>query len=90
MNVVFGFGIKNIGIDFGMVNIIVYVDGKGIVLCELFVVVKNMKIGEIVLVGLEVWDMIGRILVSIVVIWLMKDGVIVDYDMIVVMMKYFI
>lgn len=84
-----GFGIKNIGIDFGIVNIIVYIDGKGIVLWELFVVVCKKGIGEVIFVGFEVWDMIGWILVSIVVIWLMKDGVIVDYDIIVVMMKYY-
>ena len=90
MNVVFGFGTKNIGIDLGTANTIVYVDGKGIVLREPSVVAKNTKTGEIVSVGSEARDMIGRTPASIVAIRPMKDGVIADYDTTVAMMKYFI
>ena len=90
MNVVFGFGTKNIGIDLGTANTIVYVDGKGIVLREPSVVAKNTKTGEIVSVGSEARDMIGRTPGSIVAIRPMKDGVIADYDTTVAMMKYFI
>ena len=56
---VFGFGTKNIGIDLGTANTIVYVDGKEIVLREPSVVAKNTKTGEIVAVGQEARDMIG-------------------------------
>ena len=86
----FGFGTKNIGIDLGTANTIVYVDGKGIVLREPSVVAKNTKTGEIVSVGSEARDMIGRTPASIVAIRPMKDGVIADYDTTVAMMKYFI
>jgi rod shape-determining protein MreB len=87
---VFGLGTKNIGIDLGTANTIVYVDGKGIVLREPSVVAKNTKSGEIVSVGEDARAMIGRTPASIVAIRPMKDGVIADYDTTVAMMKYFI
>lgn len=86
----FGIGTKNIGIDLGTANTIVYAEGKGIVLCEPSVVAKNTKTGEIVSVGSEARDMIGRTPASIVAIRPMKDGVIADYDTTVAMMKYYI
>ncbi|WP_125581284.1 rod shape-determining protein [Levilactobacillus cerevisiae] len=86
----FGLGTKNIGIDLGTANTIVYVDGKGIVLREPSVVAKNTKSGEIVSVGEDARAMIGRTPASIVAIRPMKDGVIADYDTTVAMMKYFI
>jgi len=87
---VFGIGTKNIGIDLGTANTIVYAEGKGIVLREPSVVAKNTKTGEIVSVGSEARDMIGRTPASIVAIRPMKDGVIADYDTTVAMMKYYI
>lgn len=86
----FGLGTKNIGIDLGTANTIVYVDGKGIVLREPSVVAKNTKTGEIVSVGEDARAMIGRTPASIVAIRPMKDGVIADYDTTVAMMKYYI
>ena len=77
---VFGIGTKNIGIDLGTANTIVYEEGKGIVLREPSVVAKNTKTGEVVSVGSEARDMIGRTPESIVAIRPMKDGVIADYD----------
>lgn len=90
LNIVFGIGTKNIGIDLGTANTIVYAEGKGIVLREPSVVAKNTKTGEIVSVGSEARDMIGRTPASIVAIRPMKDGVIADYDTTVAMMKYYI
>jgi rod shape-determining protein MreB and related proteins len=87
---VFGFGTKNIGIDLGTANTIVYVDGKQIVLREPSVVAKNTKTGEIVAVGQEARDMIGRTPASISAIRPMKDGVIADYETTVTMLKYYI
>lgn len=87
---VFGFGTKNIGIDLGTANTIVYVEGKGIVLREPSVVAKNVKTDEIVSVGEDARAMIGRTPSSIVAIRPMKDGVIADYDTTVAMMKYYI
>lgn len=86
----FGIGTKNIGIDLGTANTIVYAEGKGIVLREPSVVAKNTKTGEIVSVGSEARDMIGRTPARIVAIRPMKDGVIADYDTTVAMMKYYI
>lgn len=86
----FGIGTKNIGIDLGTANTIVYAENKGIVLREPSVVAKNTKTGEVVSVGSEARDMIGRTPVSIVAIRPMKDGVIADYDTTVSMMKYYI
>ena len=86
----FGIGTKNIGIDLGTANTIVYAEGKGIVLREPSVVAKNTKTGEIVSVGSEARDMSGRTPASIVAIRPMKDGVIADYDTTVAMMKYYI
>lgn len=86
----FGIGTKNIGIDLGTANTIVYAENKGIVLREPSVVAKNTKTGEVVSVGSEARDMIGRTPASIVAIRPMKDGVIADYDTTVSMMKYYI
>lgn len=77
-------------IDFGMVNICVFVCSKGIVVDELLIVVINKVMGGIEVVGKEVKEMLGRILGNIVVIRLMKDGVIVDFEVIEKMLVYFI
>lgn len=85
----FGLGSKNIGIDLGTANTLVYVEGKGIVLREPSVVAKNTKTGEVIAVGSEAKEMIGRTPGSIVAIRPMKDGVIADYDTTAAMLKYF-
>lgn len=84
-----GIGTKNIGIDLGTANTIVYIEGKGIVLREPSVVARNKKSGEVISVGEAARDMIGRTPASIVAIRPMKDGVIADYDTTVAMMKYY-
>ena len=76
----FGFGSKNIGIDLGTANTLVYIEGKGIVLREPSVVAKNTHTGEVISVGSEAKEMIGRTPTSIQAIRPMKDGVIADYD----------
>lgn len=85
----FGFGSKNIGIDLGTANTLVYVDGKGIVLNEPSVVAKNTQTEEVIAVGEEARDMIGRTPTNIVAVRPMKDGVIADYDTTAAMLKYF-
>ena len=67
----------------------VYVDGKGIVLNEPSVVAKNTQTEEVIAVGEEARDMIGRTPTNIVAIRPMKDGVIADYDTTAAMLKYF-
>lgn len=88
-NRLLGIGAKNIGIDLGTANTIVYIEGKGIVLREPSVVAKNTKTGEVIAVGSEAKEMIGRTPGSIVAIRPMKDGVIADYDTTAAMLKYF-
>ena len=81
---------RNVGIDLGTANTLVYVDGKGIVLNEPSVVAKNTDTGEIVAVGSEAREMIGRTPGNIVAIRPMKDGVIADYDTTAAMIKYYL
>ncbi len=88
-NRLLGIGAKNIGIDLGTANTIVYIEGKGIVLREPSVVARNKKSDEVIAVGEEARDMIGRTPASIVAIRPMKDGVIADYDTTVAMMKHY-
>ena len=85
----FGLGTKNIGIDLGTANTLVYMEGKGIVLREPSVVAKNTQTGEVIAVGSEAKEMIGRTPGTIVAIRPMKDGVIADYDTTAAMPKYF-
>ena len=85
----FGLGSKNIGIDLGTANTLVYIEGKGIVLREPSVVAKNTQTGEIIAVGSEAKEMIGRTPGTIRAIRPMKDGVIADYDTTAAMLKYF-
>lgn len=86
----FKFGNKDIGIDLGTANTNVFVDGKGIVLRDPSVVAKDINTGEIVAVGEDARNMIGRTPGSIVAIRPMKNGVIADYDTTAAMMKYYI
>jgi rod shape-determining protein MreB len=86
----FGIGSKKVGIDLGTANTLVYVEGKGITLNEPSVVAKNNNTGEIVAVGSDAREMIGRTPGSISAIRPMRDGVIADYDTTAAMMKYFI
>jgi rod shape-determining protein MreB len=86
---VFGLGTKNIGIDLGTANTLVYMEGKGIVLREPSVVAKNTHTGKVIAVGSEAKEMIGRTPASIKAIRPMKDGVIADYDTTAAMLKYF-
>ncbi|WP_419155355.1 rod shape-determining protein [Weissella minor] len=86
----FSFGTHNVGIDLGTANTLVYIEGKGIVLREPSVVARNTKTNEIVAVGQEAKEMLGRTPVSIKAIRPMRDGVIADYETTVAMIKYYL
>lgn len=86
----FGIRSRNVGIDLGTANTIVYLENKGIVLREPSVVAKKVADGEVVAVGQEAQAMIGRTPGSIRAIRPMKDGVIADYDTTASMIKYFL
>ncbi|HCC07938.1 MAG TPA: rod shape-determining protein [Clostridiales bacterium] len=81
---------KNIGIDLGTANTLVYLDGKGIVINEPSVVAMDLNTKEVKAVGLEAKNMIGRTPGNIVAIRPMKDGVIADFDTTQAMLQYFI
>lgn len=86
----FSFFSKDIGIDLGTANTLVHVKGRGIVVREPSVVAINKNTGEVLAVGDEAKDMIGRTPGNIVAIRPMKDGVIADFEVTQEMLKYFI
>ncbi|MCL2752719.1 MAG: rod shape-determining protein [Defluviitaleaceae bacterium] len=81
---------KDLGIDLGTANTLVFVKGKGIVMNEPSVVAVNTDSNEVLAVGNEAKMMIGRTPGNIVAIRPMKDGVIADYETTQAMLKYFI
>lgn len=81
---------KDMGIDLGTANTLVFVRNKGIVVNEPSVVAINNITKEVLSVGDEAKEMIGRTPGNIVAIRPMKDGVIADFDVTQAMLKYFI
>jgi len=81
---------KNIGIDLGTANVIVYVQGKGIVVSEPSVLAIDRETSRILAVGEEARQMIGRTPGDIVAIRPLKDGVIADYQVTETMLRHFI
>ena len=88
----FGFGkmTKDMGIDLGTANTLVYIKGQGIVVREPSVVAIRDDSKEVLAVGEEAKRMIGRTPGNIVAIRPMKDGVIADFDVTQSMLSYFI
>ena len=81
---------KQIGIDLGTANVLVYMKGKGIVLNEPSVVAVSNSENRIVAVGNEARAMLGRTPGNISVTRPMRDGVIADYVITEAMLRYFI
>ncbi|MCC5954127.1 MAG: rod shape-determining protein [Acidimicrobiia bacterium] len=81
---------RDMAIDLGTANTLVYVRSEGIVLNEPSVVAVNTRDGRPVAVGLEAKRMIGRTPAHIEAIRPLKDGVIADFDMCEQMLRYFI
>ena len=79
----------DIGIDLGTANVLVYVEGKGIVLEEPSVVAIEKNTKKVLAVGNEARKMIGRTPANISVIRPLKEGVISDYEATEMMLKYF-
>jgi rod shape-determining protein MreB len=82
--------VKDIGIDLGTVNILVYVKNQGIIIREPAVVALARETTKILAVGEEARRMIGRTPENIIAVRPLKDGVIADYDVTQLMLKYFI
>ncbi|HEX2939277.1 MAG TPA: rod shape-determining protein [Ruminiclostridium sp.] len=81
---------RDIGIDLGTANTLIYMKGKGIVLREPSVVAVDVKNDRVLAVGNEAKQMIGRTPGSIMAIRPLKDGVIADFDITKNMLKEFI
>ncbi len=86
----FNFFTKDMGIDLGTANTLVYVRGKGIVVREPSVVAIQEDTRQVLAVGQEAKQMIGRTPGNIIAIRPLKDGVIADFDVTQSMLKYFI
>ena len=82
--------VKDMGIDLGTANTLVYIKGKEIVLREPSVVAIQTNTKEVLAVGEDAKKMIGRTPGNIVAIRPLKDGVIADFDVTQNMLKYFI
>ena len=81
---------RDVAIDLGTANTLIYVKGKGIVIREPSVVAIDRYTGKIVAVGDEANKMIGRTPDNIIAIRPMKDGVIADFDITHAMIRHFI
>ncbi len=81
---------RDMGIDLGTANTLVFVKNKGIVVSEPSVVAINSETKEVLAVGDEAKQMIGRTPGNIIAIRPMKDGVIADFEITQAMLKYFI
>ena len=81
---------RDIGIDLGTANVLIYIKGKGIVLNEPSVVVIDTENQKVLAVGQEASEMIGKTPGKIKVIKPMKDGVIADFELTEIMLNMFI
>ena len=84
------FGGRDMAVDLGTANTLVYVRGRGIVLSEPSVVAMDSRTGEVHAVGVEAKRMIGRTPGTIQAIRPLKDGVIADFDVTEEMLRHFI
>ena len=81
---------RDIGIDLGTANVLIYIKGKGIVLNEPSVVVVDTETKKVIAVGQEAYEMLGRTPGKIKAIKPMKDGVIADFELTEIMLNMFL
>ncbi|MBE7053252.1 MAG: rod shape-determining protein [Ruminococcaceae bacterium] len=81
---------KDIGIDLGTSNTIIYMKSKGIVLDEPSVVAIDKETGSVLAVGNAAKDMVGKTPDEILAVYPLKDGVVADFEAAYSMLKYFI
>lgn len=82
--------IRKIGIDLGTANTVVFVPKKGIVINEPSVVAVSIKENEILAIGSEAREMLGRTPETIKIYKPLKEGVIADYKVTTAMIRYFL
>ncbi len=85
-----GLGGRDMAVDLGTANTLVYVRGRGIVLSEPSVVAIDSRNGQVHAVGVEAKRMLGRTPGTITAIRPLKDGVIADFDVTEQMLRHFI
>src|SRR5256714_3018452 len=90
LNSITGWGGRDMAVDLGTANTLVYVRGRGIVLSEPSVVAIDQRSGEVHAVGVEAKRMLGRTPGTISAIRPLKDGVIADFDVTEQMLRHFI
>jgi rod shape-determining protein MreB len=81
---------RDIGMDLGTANTLVHVRGKGIVLNEPSVVLIDQTDGQVLAVGAEAKQMLGRTPPNIEAVRPLKDGVIADFEIAEAMLRYFV
>ncbi|WP_125769706.1 rod shape-determining protein [Companilactobacillus furfuricola] len=81
---------KYLGIDLGTANVLIDVKGEGIVLNEPSIVAINARTNDVVAVGKDAYEMVGRTPANIKAIRPLKDGVIADFNITEKMLQYFI
>ncbi|MGI6611258.1 MAG: rod shape-determining protein [Limnochordia bacterium] len=80
---------RDMGIDLGTANTLVYVKGRGVVVCEPSVVAMASQSNEVLAVGEEAKRMVGRTPGNIIAVRPLKDGVIADFDVTERMLRHF-
>lgn len=81
---------KDIGIDLGTANVLIYVKGEGVVLSEPSVIAIDINTNKVIEVGQKAYEMIGKTPENVVTVSPLKDGVIADFDKAKIMLDYFI
>lgn len=81
---------REIGIDLGTTNVLIHLKGHGIVLNEPSIVAVDTKSNEIIAIGREAYEMIGRTPASIEVVRPIQSGVIYDFDLAEAMLVLFL
>ncbi|MBT3246114.1 MAG: rod shape-determining protein [Actinobacteria bacterium] len=71
---------RDLAIDLGTANTLVYTRGEGVVLAEPSVIAMNQQSGEVLAMGREAWKMIGRTPAHIVAVRPLRKGAITDFD----------
>lgn len=81
---------KDIGIDLGTANVLIYVKGEGVILSEPSVIAIDKETSKVLAVGEKAHEMLGRTPGSVIAIRPLKEGVIADFDKTEIMLDYFI
>lgn len=89
-NMVLGAFSRDLGIDLGTANTLVYARGKGIIISEPSVVAMDRRTKRVMSVGAEAKAMVGKTPANIIAVRPLKDGVIADFDVVEKMLDYFI